>query len=260
MAKELESFYKLNADYLKQYKVDDELLIKSNEEATVLIKKAEIELKKLKEVIFDEKIFVFLKSHYKINTSILGEAFLFKGKIDSVILSDKNQASDLMHLCGFPVNQKLSLIYRASQDGFEACSFHEKCNYKPNTLVIIKSANGNIFGGYTEQSWNYINNCNVDPNAFIFSLINKDNKPIKMKCIKPSQAIYCSTDYGPNFGLNDIEISNESNIGTNSVSNLGDSYKHPDYEYESNEAQSFLAGSCKLQVSEIEVFTILKEN
>jgi hypothetical protein len=43
------------------------------------------------------------------------------------------------------------LIYRASQDGFEANDFHSKCDQKPNTLMIIKSEHGNIFGGYTEQ-------------------------------------------------------------------------------------------------------------
>jgi hypothetical protein len=33
IAKELDSFYNLNADYLKQFKVDDELFLKSNVKA-----------------------------------------------------------------------------------------------------------------------------------------------------------------------------------------------------------------------------------
>ncbi len=45
----------------------------------------------------------------------------------------------------------------------------------------VKSINGNIFGGYTEQSWCGNGSNKADPNAFIFSLINKHNRPLKMK-------------------------------------------------------------------------------
>ena len=45
------------------------------------------------------------------------------------------------------------LIYRASEHGYTAKSFHEYCDDKGPTLVIIKSSEGWIFGGYTTQSW-----------------------------------------------------------------------------------------------------------
>ena len=45
------------------------------------------------------------------------------------------------------------LLYRASEHGYTAKSFHEYCNDKEPTLVIIKSSGGWIFGGYTTQSW-----------------------------------------------------------------------------------------------------------
>ena len=45
------------------------------------------------------------------------------------------------------------LIYRASEHGYTASSFHECCNDKEPTLVVIKSSGGWIFGGYTTQSW-----------------------------------------------------------------------------------------------------------
>ena len=77
--------------------------------------------------------------------------------------------------------QNWSLVYRASQDGFEASQFHSKCDDKPNTLIIVKSVNGNIFGGYTKQSWSGHGTYKADPKSFIFSLINKENKPINMK-------------------------------------------------------------------------------
>ena len=48
---------------------------------------------------------------------------------------------------------KWKLIYRASEHNYSAKSFHECCDDKGPTLVIIKSSGGWIFGGYTTQSW-----------------------------------------------------------------------------------------------------------
>ena len=84
-----------------------------------------------------------------------------------------------------------------------------------------------------------------DPNSFIFSLINKTN------------IIDCDQIYGSAFGGNDFRIADKSNTNTTSYSNLGHSYTHPDYRFETNEAKSFLAGSYNFQVSEMEVYTKL---
>ena len=60
------------------------------------------------------------------------------------------------------------LIYRASEHGYTAKSFHEHCdNVRGPTLVVIKSTNGWIFGGFTTQSWKY--NAN-DKNCITMSL------------------------------------------------------------------------------------------
>ena len=75
--------------------------------------------------------------------------------------------------------------------------------------------------------------------------------------IDPNQhkyAIFCHPGYGPVFGIgNDICIS--SNYNTNmSNSNLGNTYKHSQYACGTNEAKSFLAGSSRFRLSEIEVY------
>jgi hypothetical protein len=255
IAKELESFYAVNNEYLKQYVVDDEILLKSKAEASCLITKAKMEIDNLKTVIFDGRFFKFEKNNEKIKRSILGTSkVLNTTTIDSVILVGLEKFRNLMSLCEFPIDQKLSLIYRASRDGFEGSSFHSKCDNKPNTLTIIKSTNGNVFGGFTEQSWDYDNWYKHDPNSFIFSLINIHNKPIKIKRSK-NQSICCYSDYGPSFGAYDFYIANKSNTNRESYSNLGDSFTHPEYAFGSEEAKSFLAGSYNFQVSEIEVYT-----
>ncbi len=48
---------------------------------------------------------------------------------------------------------KLKLLYRASEYKNETRLFHECCDDKGPTLIIIKSTEGWIFGGYTTQSW-----------------------------------------------------------------------------------------------------------
>ncbi len=213
-----------------------------------MIKKAELEIENLKEIIFDGTFFKFKKNNQKIVTNK-------ENIIDSSILFDKSQIEYLMALCEFSIDQKWNLIYRASRDGFEAANFHSKCDNKPNTLIIIKSASGNIFGGYTEKTWNHPASWKADPNSFIFSLMNKFNRPLKIKCTG-NDAIFSSSDYGIIFGDgHTIYISENSNENTKSCSSFGSSYIHPDYASGSNEAKSFLAGSSNFQVIEIEVYT-----
>ena len=45
------------------------------------------------------------------------------------------------------------LIYRASEHEYTAESFHKYCDNKGPTLIVIKSSEGWIFGGYTTKSW-----------------------------------------------------------------------------------------------------------
>jgi len=254
IVKELELFHTLNTEYLSKNEVDDKDVQKSNEEAANFIKIAELEIENLKDIIFHGNILKFERSNKKINKFTIG---VLKSEkiIDSLILSNHNQIKKLFSLFEYSFDQKCNLIYRASRDGFEAAKFHSKCDNKPNTLIIIKSTNGYVFGGYTEQSWNITGTYKSDPNSFIFSFINKLNEPIKIKQ-NQNNGIYCGSNYGPTFGAgHDLHIADKSNINTASYSNLGNSYTHPNYIFGSNEARSFLAGSFNFQVSEIEVYT-----
>lgn len=171
---------------------------------------------------------------------------------DSTIIKNVTQ---LVNLVEFSQSDNLVLLYRASRDGFSASDFHQKCDYKTSTLVIIRSASGNVFGGYTEASWDgdwY----KQDPAAFLFSLTNKENSPVKLKQKENNQySIMAWPNSGPRFGNgHDIFIISDSNTNTNSYSNLGRSYVHSAYAEGSNEAKSFLAGSYQFQTAEIEVY------
>jgi len=166
------------------------------------------------------------------------------------------QSLELLNLCGFSLKDKWSLLYRATRDGFEPCDFHSKCDCQSNTLTIFKAKESKfIFGGFTTAFWDSSSGWKSDPSAFIFSLTNKNNKPLKMK-IDPNRhkfAICCNSKNGPSFGL-DIHISNNTNTTMNSFTSLGHTYTHPLYANRTNEAELFLAGSHYFLLDEIEVY------
>jgi len=175
------------------------------------------------------------------------------------ILTNEQEYFELINLCEFSPSDKWSLLYRGTRDGFGAKDFHSKCDGHSNTLTILKAkGSSNIFGGFASVHWESSTKSKwkSDANAFLFSLTNKDNKPLKMK-IDPNEhdeAIYCDSSYGPTFGGGcDIDIADNANT-TNSCSFLGVSYKHPQYEEETSEVESFLAGSQEFQLDEIEVY------
>ena len=274
--KEFEEKYLKNlneelVDSLKQFEIkslDEELkeieetfrnpniLLKALEEMN-LKQKESIDTLKLK---LDEMVQVkeYLKAWNEFKPNLTFDKQLFgeysSNPLKSLILTEK-QPLELVKLCDFHSKDKFKLLYRASEDGFESKDFHTKCDGHANTLTILK-ANGFIFGAFTTAAWNNFSWWLSDPNAFLFSLTNKENKPCKMK-IDPKQssnAIYCSSEYGPIFGHSDIFISSNSNINNWCQSNLGLVYKHPLYQHGSIEAKSFLAGSYFFQLSEIEVY------
>jgi hypothetical protein len=176
----------------------------------------------------------------------------------SQILKDGHQYLELIELCEFCPYDEWSLLYRGTRDGFGSDDFHSKCDGHSNTLTLLKAkGSGYIFGGFTKVRLDSSSKYKSDPNAFLFSLINKDNNPVKMK-IDPNRhqyAIYCDSSYGPTFGgSHDICIGNHSNTKMKSYSNLGLTYSHRQYAFDTNEAMTFLAGSYEFQLDEIEVF------
>ena len=159
-----------------------------------------------------------------------------------------------MDLCEFSCQQKFRLLYKASTDGFSSKSFHNKCDGYKSTITIILSTKGYIFGGYTDEDWSGHNIYKTDKNAFIFSLVNKEKNPIKIKCNDPQYAICCDSSYGPIFGGFDLAIFSNSNVNKSSYSYLCDVYKHPFYTYGSTKAKSLLAGTSNFRTVEIEVY------
>lgn len=95
---------------------------------------------------------------------------------------------------------KIKLLYRGTRDGFRAADFHRLCSNKSKTLTIIQTTKGYIFGGYTMAAWTNRSDWYRDQNAFLFSLVNKFNKPFLAKIAEPEYAILGFEKAGPCFG------------------------------------------------------------
>ena len=48
---------------------------------------------------------------------------------------------------------KAKLIYKATRDGDSIKNFSDKCGNVKNTLIIIKTTDNLIFGGFTKEKW-----------------------------------------------------------------------------------------------------------
>lgn len=162
---------------------------------------------------------------------------------------------NLKTLVNLPLNKSWYLMYQASFDGFKQSSFDSKLNGVLGTLILIKSENSNIFGGYTEVNWNYNSYYTYDNRAFLFSLINTYGIPVKLAITNPSYAIYSYTSNQIMFGSgSDLAVNFNDASG---YSNLGNSYRVPSFlSTDPNEIYSFLGGSFSFRISEIEAYSI----
>ncbi|KAJ5080510.1 pep-cterm sorting domain-containing protein [Anaeramoeba ignava] len=159
---------------------------------------------------------------------------------------------------------KMKKGFSAKRDGFNSQNWHKAVDGKGKTLVIIKTKDNFIFGGFTQVGFKhsqYGENIH-DSNAFIFSLRNDkgDRIPAKFTIQKGQEgyAIYSYLSYGPIFGNgsgHDFLLSSNLQPGD---SNFGCSYNLPNgITYNTDSGRSYLAGSeNKWVVDEVETYFI----
>ena len=140
-------------------------------------------------------------SECQTGTCQLGQCKLIA--MDSVILSTLDQ-NNLLSLIN-KTDKVFRLAYRASRDGWRATDFHNHCNFIPNTLTVIKSTTGYIFGGFINGQWNsYSQLFNSDPYSFLYTFTNPSNTPavMKMKNSDGANAFYTDDSYGKKLYFN----------------------------------------------------------
>jgi hypothetical protein len=79
-----------------------------------------------------------------------------KGSVmnDSHILYTSDQIAYVVSLIpDFKPSTRLSLVYRASRDGWGVKDFHAKSDGKGTTITLIKCKTGRVCGGFTRVPW-----------------------------------------------------------------------------------------------------------
>ncbi|KAJ5076867.1 pep-cterm sorting domain-containing protein [Anaeramoeba ignava] len=224
-------------------------------------------------------------------------SFIFKTrlKFESTIIQEKEHLNQLKEwINDNEFFSKMKRGFSAKRDGFNCKKWHLKCDNKGKTLVIIKTKDNYIFGGFTSIGWKgdilkwdkkfdkfeedsdedsdedsgdeIDNEWIVDSTAFIFSLRNDKNnrKPEKFPVRKTQEkfAIWYDQFHGPGFGKNrfgsgagDISLNNKLQPG---YSNFGNCYNLPNgIKWNTDKAKRYLAGSWNnWVVDELETFFI----
>ena len=149
-------------------------------------------------------------------------------------------------------NHKLffELLYKAKRHGDKAKDFHLRCDMYRNTLTIIKTTDGLIFGGFTSQTWEGNDFDKEDENAFCFSL----DKHKIYNSIKGKKAIFASPNEGPCFQNCIFEVKDNcfENGGT-CDSDVKSHFDNIENDYEIN------GGKNNFLVEDLEVFAVYFE-
>ena len=140
---------------------------------------------------------------------------------------------------------KFTIIYKASELGDRAMTFHQKCDDIDISLILIETEKGVRFGGFTTKSWN--GNCvqKIDNDAFVFCI---DKNKI-YEVIKNEMAIGCYPKFGPVFFGCQIRV-------YDNFFNKNSTTCHKKLNFKTNEDYELNNGEQFFTVKDIEVYKV----
>ena len=121
---------------------------------------------------------------------------------------------------------KTNLLFNSKYDGDLLSTFFKKVANKFPTLIIIKSKNNFIFGGYTSIVWKCDGIWYIDKNSFIFSFYTKKKYEVKNSDL--SEHIFGRYDliqFGKDIRIYDKCTSNNQNYVGKEFYNSPDNYQ-----------------------------------
>ena len=170
-----------------------------------------------------------------------------------ILKNDINKINCIINWINEKTNQnsiETELIFKMSENGSNGSDFHRYCDNKGPTLILIKTKNNRIFGGFTPLNWiNKSASIKDESNqTFIFSL----NLMKKFDSInyKNNPAIICNLNYGPNFGVTDFQL--KENLKN------GESYADSSCAFLSKNSLELTGGNGNKALFETEEFEVYK--
>ena len=176
-------------------------------------------------------------------------------KESKIILPKENEL-----ICNWIAPNKIieaKFLYRASIDGDSSKDFHNKCDNKGMTICFFKLGNGSRIGGFTSISWSMNGGSKRDPNAFIFSMDNKEKYSLRNK---NGNSVFHSNKNGPMFwnGINvgDIIVKQDCLVRDSGIQIFNQTYETSVFKLIGVQSDG-----CKLmKLEDYEVFQISFKN
>ncbi|CAG8641632.1 20541_t:CDS:2 [Rhizophagus irregularis] len=141
---------------------------------------------------------------------------------------DRKNVKDFTPLTSIPYIFRL--LFRGSRDGFSAKTFHDKCDGRGATIVVVRvSGTKELIGGYNPIGWSSPRDVEWrgTRDSFIFSLSNSHSDSsnnvstpkskisrIKKDCV--NEAIQLQDKLGPSFGFYELKIIDDAHEGSSS--------------------------------------------
>ncbi|CAG8579146.1 5448_t:CDS:2 [Paraglomus occultum] len=130
---------------------------------------------------------------------------------------DRKEDADFYTCDNTPYDFKL--LVRGSRDGFDADTFHTKCDDQGATVVVLKIRDsGEVIGGYNPIRWVTGNGHLITEESFIYSFgltgkieAGKISRPQRTNCAIPLN----DRNHGPCFGDKDLWMTNNFNEDRN---------------------------------------------
>ena len=143
-------------------------------------------------------------------------------------------------------NITFNLLFKKSIDGDTTQDFHNHCDNKGKTLIIIETKEGRKFGGFTNDNWDTNNKYRKNSNDFVFSLdLNK-----KYSYSGSGNTTIGDIQYGFAFGhsrTNQVDICFENSSLNKGISNSS--------SFKTNKELN--NGSEKFETKELEVYQVI---
>ena len=174
---------------------------------------------------------------------------------DSFIIENNNEyIYSIINWINSDKEFKSELLYRKTRDGDSYDTFHNLCDNQGNTLILIKSNEGFIIGGYTPLNWDKDGKWKKDDNTFLFSLTK--NKVFKKK-EQSKISIYCGKNTGPFFAFIGFNEKGKANMSQGRFA-----YKFNETELIFQDFNEIIPNERKskfFDVEEVEIYKIMSE-
>ncbi len=123
-----------------------------------------------------------------------------------------------------------SRLFKGSRDDFSAYKFHEFCDNKGETLSIIKTKEGDLFGGYNSNSWSLVESYASSSTNWLFCFPNKlvtQPTQFKLKGSNAKFASYNNSVHMMTFGTgHDLCIHDQCHSFSSNYNDIGKTYEN----------------------------------